>query len=486
MTWILCLLALLAFGFAVAVVTMIVRQMSKRNGGAATALGVFATTCCLLILGMVALWVNVRIESAPHARQSANFSSHVDVAVSGVRNRDQRLSPMDRVTVPLPPLARTSPLDSEPVTLVPIAELFPVELFSREMGANAGSLRQDVNLNVWANTDLQLFNANAYPDLLAAVKPLARNVREALDANQLLAGRNEDRATASVETDSDAAIQQQAEAAEAENTAPLQLKVTGRLLLDKHRDNVLQRFTEQLRIEFPDGEVSLFDGADKQHGAETVIEDGTVLLTLSLEDERSEKAPWDNKAEQQSGRHRCDIVTSHGSAKATSSYIEKPWVEAFDVFISTRPSRRLIVGYSEKFVSSEEAARRLAMNDARSKSRVAAGGSGAVATADESHVIDRFAQKLSRPYGDVWREAVLLDVSGARMAPAIARAKRQTMHVREHRISVAMSLLILFGVTMVLCMILNLLTQGYYRKRLLMTGGVAAAIVVLLFLGLTV
>ncbi|MEO2016525.1 MAG: hypothetical protein ABGZ53_19380 [Fuerstiella sp.] len=545
MTWILCLLALLAFGMAAAVVTMIVRQMSQRNGGGATALGVLATGCLVLLPGMLVLWLVLARSHAPTAITNVHLDTEVEAVMTSVRAIQEDVARM----APLPPAApfpsvadfppggtsapevHVSPFDSPSTALAPLPDVPGVEVLPGGMGANAHSMLEHAELTVWANTDLQKFTANAYPGVLAAVKPLARKVRETLDANQLLVepSGDEGKAIASIESSDDAeagsavvtvesaqatvavaeatdAVESTdtAEAAEAEAEAsaevvevavdaavetpntrdatPPRVIVTGHRLSDKYRGNVLQRFTEQLRIEFPDSEVSVFDGANEPHQPENEISDNTVVLTLSLEDERSEQAPWDYKVQQQSGRHRCDIVTSKGSATATTSYIEKPWVDAFDVFISARPERRLIVGYSEKFVSAAEAARRLAMKDARSKSRVAT-GSGVFATADESHVIDRFAQKLSRPYGDVWREAVLLDVSGARMAHAIATARTQTVHIQEQRFSVGAYLLILFGVTMVLCVILNLLTQGYYRKRLLMTGGIVAAIMLLLVLG---
>ncbi|MCP4782697.1 MAG: hypothetical protein GY903_28475 [Fuerstiella sp.] len=501
MTWIVCLLALLAFCLTVAVVTMIVRQMSKRNGGAATAIGVLATICFLLMPGMLVLWLVLTTSPAPRIGQNDQLATRVNAVVSSVQEIQQDVSRM----APFPPRApfapegHISPFESPPTVPAPLPDLPRVALNLEGMEANAHSMLEHAKLTVWANTDLQQFTANAYPGVLEAVKPLARKVRDTIDANQLLAEANDDESVPiagidingdvevhpevapaeSTESISAAEVPETAAAivvAEAEDTAPLQVIVAGQQLPERYRDSVLQRFTEQIRFEFRDGKVSISDGTESK------LEDGTVILTLSLEDERSEKAPWDYSVQQLSGRHRCDIVTSKGTATATSSYIQKPWVEALDVFISVRPERQFVVGYSQEFVSSAVAARHLAMKDARSKSRVAVGG-GAFATADESHVIDRFAQKLSRPYGDVWREAVLLDVSGGRMAQAIAVARRKTVYVEERQVSVAVSLLVLFGVTMVLCVILNLLTQGYYRKRLLMTGGIAVGIMLLLFLG---
>ncbi len=323
---------------------------------------------------------------------------------------------------------------------------------------------------VWESLDPEQFKANEYPSTQAAMKSLARCVRETVDANRLLKQAH---------ADSDTAEQSERPPEEPE---PTLIKVTGQSLPEDSRENALQWFANRLRVEFPDSNLILLDDNPSEEKIESDITEGTVLLRLSHPSERSRTAPWDLQTQQRSGQYTCDITTPAGTAQVPIGYTEKPWVETFDLFISAHPNQRYVVGYSPTLVSSEEEARQMARQDAIGKLQADI-QRGLIVEPNESHVVDRFAQKLSRPYGDVWREAILFNVSESRMASAVAAAHRQTVQVRTQRRSLVLSLAILFGVTMVLCVILNLLTQGYYRHRLLLAAGVVLFILAVGFIG---
>jgi hypothetical protein len=477
------LFALLAIGTAIVVVVILVFNAGKRSGFLATALAGLLAICLLLFLPMLLFW-----------SMQQPVSRKVEMPMGGhetpLARVDLRSEIGDRIPVPPvvgidPPIAHFEFDPSVKSHTSPKEPFHPTELSARgsfpdQWDVPADPTLDQPELSVWANTDLQPFSANTYPSTLAAVKPLAREVVEKLDGLKMSAPLDDD-IDVDAESESDTGPGQPVKSTDGGDIRRTQVNITGHLLPDAHRDNVLRHFAEQLRFELPDSDVTVFDGSATKPSAQGEIESGTVVLTLSMEDERYEPAPWDIRLQQKSGQHRCDIVTSNGWSNVTSDYVEKPWVEAFDVFVSARPRQRFVVGYSEKFVSSERAAQELAMQDAISKSRVATVAGGSV-TADITHVVDRFAQKLSRPYGDVWREAVLLDVSEERMAKVIEHVHMEAMLVQQHNASVILSLLILFGVSMVLCVVLNLLTQGYYRNRLLVTGGAVLTIVFLLVL----
>ena len=480
------LLALLAIGTAIVVVVILVSNTGKYSGILATVVGGLLATCLLLFLPMLLFW-----------SLQQPVSRNIEMPIGGDERSwprvDSRSEMGDRIPVPPvvgidPPIAHFEFDPSVKPNALPKEPFRPPELsvsdsFPHQWDAPADPTLDSPELSVWTNTDLQPFSANTYPSMIAAVKPLARRVIEKLDGLQMSAGLDDDiDVDVDAEIDGDPGLKQSVKPEDDAAIERTQVNVTGHLLPDEIRDRVLRYFSEQLRFELPDSDVTVFDGSGKKPSAQSEIASSTVILTLSMEDERYEPAPWDINLQQKSGQHRCDIVTSNGWSNVTSDYVEKPWVEAFDVFVSARPRQRFVVGYSEKFVSSERAAQQLAMQDAIANSRVAMSGGGSV-TADISHVIDRFAQKLSRPYGDVWREAVLLDVSEKHMAKAIEHVHMEAMLTQQHNASVLLSLLILFGVSMVLCVVLNLLTQGYYRNRLLMTGGAVLAIVFLFVLG---
>ena len=426
------------------VAILVVRQIAKSRGAAATAVGVFAAACLLLISGALLLRLfEPRRSDSSTDRQVQRTSA--SPRVSSVNDMDKPPSPEHQIAVP------TSSQPEQPQT----------------------------QSAVWANLDEQPFDANVYPSRVAAAKPLARRIRAVLDANRLLAESTDEKDPGALENESlddDIAVAEADEDASTVTrlTTPAYFMVYGAAAgKDAHA-----RFAEQLQVEFPISEVRVAKGSLSQPQIENSVESGAVRITLSAIDEHIKTTGNGQQSQQIQGRLLCDIVTANGSAEVGADYLQKPWVEEFDRFVSTRPQQRFVVGYSGRLVSSEEEARHMAMQDAIEKSQVVL-AEGIVARADESYVVDRFAQKLSRPYGDVWREAVLLDVSGNRMASAIASAHRQTMQAHQSHMSIVMSLLILFGVTTALCVILNLLTQGYYRNVLLTVGGIVAAIVVL-------
>jgi hypothetical protein len=80
--------------------------------------------------------------------------------------------------------------------------------------------------------------------------------------------------------------------------------------------------------------------------------------------------------------------------------------------------------------------------------------------------LDRVAEKFERPYGNVWTEAVLIDLSPDKMKPAVADYRHQlTMsrnNVRTHWVGLgAIAVLALFGYTLS-----NAITRGYFTGRL--------------------
>lgn len=331
---------------------------------------------------------------------------------------------------------------------------------------------------VWSNLDGQPFDANVYPSESAAATPLARKIRSVLDDNQLLADQKpvsaeqpeaDDQGSAQKPTSDDAVI------AEAE-AAPKATRLTAPAFLMLYRtavnDTTLQRFAKQLHSDFPISEVRYAQGLVSPTELEAPVRAGGVRLVLTSSKEHLQVTENGHISEQIKGTLECRVETSHGSATVSSVFIDKPWVEDFDMYVSSRPQKHFVVGYSDELASSAQEARRRAMQDAKVKSRIAV--DGVIVEVNESLVVDRFAQKLSRPYGDVWREAVLLDVSPERMQPLIAAARNTVVVVQQQRRTTAAALAILFGLTVILCLALNFLTQGYYRNRL----WISAAIVV--------
>lgn len=306
----------------------------------------------------------------------------------------------------------------------------------------------------WEDLNEGLFSASSYHAFVDTAKPLAHRVRSAIVQAQLLSA------------DEDGNL-----------TEPSELRIVPHRL-QEYRDSIRAPFLSELRQLFPENTEIKWQEADENVSPTGELEAGVVVLKLSLPDLVHQTAPWDPVNLETRGTHRCDITTSVGTAMADCQYVDKPWVGNLDVFISSQPHRKLIVGYSGSLSSSESEARRLAMKDAQGQYRLIINGQHAV-TPNESLVVDRFAQKLSRPYGDVWREAVLLDVTESRMDPLIAATVEKHGLLVTQRVSLLGGLLLLIAVTAGLCVTLNLLTHGYYRERLALGCAAATGMVIL-------
>ena len=90
---------------------------------------------------------------------------------------------------------------------------------------------------------------------------------------------------------------------------------------------------------------------------------------------------------------------------------------------------------------------------------------------------DRFTQSFDRPYGTVWREAVLVDASPKRVEE-IARSLVQGVQSRVvHSRTTWLSFFGLGGLVFGTYLFLNMATKGYYTwaLRLAALGGLGAA-----------
>lgn len=325
----------------------------------------------------------------------------------------------------------------------------------------------------WDDIDLQQFSADVYPGETTAVEALAYRVRRRFDEWQILS----DDPVAEV-ADAVAAADDQTPAA----GEPVRIVIREQLPASEHIGNapVLAKHIQPL---FPHSQV--VSVADSQSTDPNSAEQGTPpdrreLLLVLRHFGRSETIYEEHAQpmmEQSAGRIECSVAAGNQTAIEAVDYISKPWLEHFDMFVSGYPERRLIVGYSPELVSSEQEARRQAIRNARNQFAMVV--DGVIVRPDGSHVLDRFAQKLSRPYGDVWREAVLMDVSPHRMQPRVATIQREVRRIEQTRMSAAGGIVLLFGTTLVICLVLNWLTEGYYRGRLTLVPAVAVVLAII-------
>jgi hypothetical protein len=286
----------------------------------------------------------------------------------------------------------------------------------------------------WLSADLNAFEADVYPGMAQAAGPLARKIRENLVANRLL----------EIDPKSEGFIE------------PASITVYAPRLDETDRSLIIAEFSAELRKQFAQSKISISEPGSSV--ADGKVYGNIIALTITAQNEQRAVAqsdlPWLGS---NSGDLHCAAITNSGHAEASVGYMDKPWVEQFSTFASKYP-RRYVAGYSNSLGSSESEARQEAFQDAAEKLRRYNFTDLAML---ENAACDRFVQKLSRPYGDVWRVAVLYDVPTLAMEYTGARTV-----ITEVRQSHRRLLVLLFILTIIICGVLNMVTYGYYRLQI--------------------
>ena len=212
-------------------------------------------------------------------------------------------------------------------------------------------------------------------------------------------------------------------------------------------------------------------------------------ITVRFADTDMQPAPWAKSAETkvESARIEINVSTPGGHMATGKRFVEKPWVEDFATFASTRPDQHFIVTRSIGTCTSEGEANQQALDDARARLTEALGKRGRlpepVITATDvlqgGFVIDQFAQSFAGSVGKIWRKAMLIDVSGPRLAQLSGQKTHESRQMRATWARMGFSVI---GVTVLIGAIyffLNMATMGYYEWSLRIAGIVLAIVAVI-------
>lgn len=302
----------------------------------------------------------------------------------------------------------------------------------------------------WNSVDTTLFRTNIFPSVASAAKDLAKQIPE------LITGLNGD----------------------STDITKLNLQAT---FTQSVPEKGQSDFQEELLKLLPNIVFEIEETADTDADTD---ESAAVQIKLDLKTVASTTAAWDAVAwnaaawdaneTSDTGTLSCVVKSDKGTRSISVDYIEKPWIEQLDLFLTSHPSRAFAVGISPTLCESPEAAKQSAIGSLNHIELYATLNGRSVAIPfNESLIIDRFLQKLERPYGDVWREAILVDLQSkhaqAIRAQAIAQLQSRTQRERTQASDSWFNGLILiavFGATALLGMVLNLVTEGYLRGKI--------------------
>ncbi len=233
------------------------------------------------------------------------------------------------------------------------------------------------------------------------------------------------------------------------------------------------------------------------------IRPGEVGLTLRAETRVQEEVPRNQGTgltiieRVMGGRITGTVFTDERRASAGSDYIDKPWADDFSSFVAGKPDGHFLIARSREACTSENEARQQAIRDACDQLSNIAGQKWTavpgrppltVSSRDVQEgdfILDQFVQSFDGSAGRIWRQSILLDASGPKLAWLQSR-KAAEMHGERvawaHMILSALGVLIVIVVTY---LFLNMATRGYYVWSLRIAGvvlAIAAIVSILLVL----
>jgi hypothetical protein len=224
------------------------------------------------------------------------------------------------------------------------------------------------------------------------------------------------------------------------------------------------------------------------------IQPNEMGVTLRLTDVGSEPAAWAQSPEVKvtSGRIEVNLFGADSPVTLQERFVEKPWLDDFATFANTRPEQHFIVARSLGTCTSEGEANQQALDDARVRLSEVLGtrtewrfGRLPEPTITTTEVlegrflVDRFAQSFEGAAGRIWRQALLIDVSGSKL---VQLAEHKAREARSTRMSWARMGLSVVGVLVLIGAIyffLNMATMGYYEWSLRVAGIVLAIIAII-------
>ncbi len=171
-------------------------------------------------------------------------------------------------------------------------------------------------------------------------------------------------------------------------------------------------------------------------------------------------------------------VESLGKEHAVA-FTEKPWLTDFHNFTSIYPDSRFHLGVSSKVEPLKSKAHERAVQDVANRLNLRA-------EQIEPRIAGTFTQTIERPYGKVYREAILVQdppqSSMQHLAGNLPGTRVQGYQTPLPRLSFEFSLAMIVCLTVVAGFISNIATQGYYRTRISRTLMVVTSLAIIVIL----
>ncbi len=289
------------------------------------------------------------------------------------------------------------------------------------------------------------FDANQYPSIAACAAPLARQIVEEIEASR------ESKMTAEATTSK-------------KGPTPLRLSQSG------FPDQDFSDFTKALKVAFKSLKPTVFV-------AEGEV-DNARLVSFSLKNlETATKSFYAANIPYRTGdisfrwSQREGNVVDFSEEVDSVSFIETPWLTDFQQFTSLHPQNRFFIGASTRVQSLKSKAHQAAVQDIANRLNLRA-------EQIEPRIFDRFTQTIERPYGKVYREAILVvDPPTPRLARNSVGVNMMANRTIVSGANTEFLLAMMVCLTVVAGFVSNIATQGYYRTEISKTVWAIAGIV---------
>lgn len=167
------------------------------------------------------------------------------------------------------------------------------------------------------------------------------------------------------------------------------------------------------------------------------------------------------------------------------NYINKSWVNDFSDFLNRHPDKQYVIARSnETSIAPDEADRQAMQNACYQIDQITPNlhNISSKDILDSGIVVDKFVQSFNGSQGKIWRQAILLDVSGPklnRLTNIISGATRARSMTWARMV---FSIIGLFVLITIVYVFLNAATRGYYSWSLRIVGVILAAIFLIIIL----
>ena len=191
------------------------------------------------------------------------------------------------------------------------------------------------------------------------------------------------------------------------------------------------------------------------------------------------------------GKVVATVFTQAGRSSVEADFVAKSWLENFGAFASERPGQTFLVARSAGTSTSESEAHQQALDDARAqlakalgkhvKRRFAGLPEPEITPADVlqgDFIVDRFTQSFDTLAGRVWRHAMLIHLSGPKLAQLAERKGREADSMRMSWARMGLSVIGVLVLIGLIYFFLNAATMGYYEWSLRIAGVVLAIIAI--------